>query len=66
MTMTSFVATGASVLAIAPENAESIAGFIKKHPVPFQIVSDADNRAFDAYDVASRALSLGNDLRCSS
>ena len=54
-----FVATGASVLAIAPENGEAIARFIKAHPVPFSIVSDADHVAFDAYDVASRALSLG-------
>jgi peroxiredoxin Q/BCP len=54
-----FVATGASVLAIAPESTEAIARFIKQHPVPFPIVSDADHHAFDAYDVASRALSLG-------
>ena len=47
------------MLAIAPEGAEAIARFIKQHPVPFPIVSDADHRAFDAYDVASRALSLG-------
>jgi alkyl hydroperoxide reductase subunit AhpC len=28
-------------------------------PFPFPIVGDVDHRTFDAYDVASRALSLG-------
>ena len=54
-----FVAAGASVIAIAPDSTETIARFTKQHPSPFPIVSDADHATFDAYDVASRALSLG-------
>jgi len=54
-----FTAAGASVVAIAPESTESIARFVKSHPSPFPIVSDVDHATFDAYDVASRALSLG-------
>ena len=54
-----FTAAGASVVAIAPESTESIARFLKAHPSPFPIVSDLDHATFDAYDVASRALSLG-------
>jgi peroxiredoxin Q/BCP len=54
-----FVAAGASVLAVAPESTAAIERFTKQHPVPFAIVSDSDHAVFDAYDVASRALSLG-------
>lgn len=54
-----FTAAGASVIAIAPESTESIGRFTKQHPSPFPIVSDSDHATFDAYDVASRALSLG-------
>jgi peroxiredoxin len=54
-----FTAAGASVIAIAPESTESIARFLKSHSSPFPIVSDLDHATFDAYDVASRALSLG-------
>jgi thioredoxin-dependent peroxiredoxin len=54
-----FVAAGASVIAVAPESVASIERFAKQHPVPFPIVSDAEHRVFDEYDVASRALSLG-------
>jgi peroxiredoxin len=54
-----FTAAGASVVAIAPESTESIARFLKSHESPFPIVSDLDHATFDAYDVASRALSLG-------
>jgi peroxiredoxin Q/BCP len=54
-----FVAAGASVIAIAPESTTAIERFTKQHPVPFPIVSDSDHAVFDAYDVVSRALSLG-------
>ena len=54
-----FVAAGASVIAVAPESRAAIERFTKQHPVPFPIVSDSDHAVFDAYDVASRALSLG-------
>jgi len=54
-----FTAAGASVIAVAPESTAAIERFTKAHPVPFPIVSDADHTVFDAYDVVSRALSLG-------
>ena len=54
-----FVAAGASVIAVAPESTAAIERFTKQHPVPFPVVSDSDHAVFDAYDVASRALSLG-------
>jgi thioredoxin-dependent peroxiredoxin len=54
-----FTAAGASVIAIAPESPAAIERFTKTHPVPFPIVSDADHATFDAYDVVSRAMSLG-------
>ena len=54
-----FTAAGASVIAVAPESVASVARFTKSHPVPFPIVSDAEHGVFDDYDVASRALSLG-------
>ncbi len=54
-----FTELGARVLAVAPEGVDAVARFTKGNPVPFPIVSDADHLAFDVYDVASRALSLG-------
>jgi len=54
-----FTAAGASILAVAPEGVDAVAKYTEKTPVPYTIVSDADHVAFDAYDVASRALSLG-------
>jgi peroxiredoxin Q/BCP len=54
-----FIDAGASILAIAPESVTALDRYVRQHPVPFTIVSDADHTVFDAYDVASRALSLG-------
>ncbi len=54
-----FVAAGASIIAVAPESVASIERFTQQHSIPFPIVSDSDHRVFDAYDVVSRALSLG-------
>jgi len=54
-----FVAAGASVIAVAPESVASVERFTTQHPVPFPIVSDSDHAVFDAYDVVTRALSLG-------
>lgn len=47
------------MIAVAPESVAAVERFTKQHPVPFPIVSDSDHAVFDAYDVASRALSLG-------
>ena len=54
-----FVAAGASILAVAPEPVAAVERYVSQHPVPYTIVSDAEHTTFDAYDVASRALSLG-------
>jgi peroxiredoxin Q/BCP len=54
-----FTDAGASILAIAPESIAAVERYVREHPVPFTLVSDADHAVFDAYDVASRALSLG-------
>jgi peroxiredoxin Q/BCP len=50
---------GASVVAIAPESTGAVERYVNEHPVPYPILSDADHTVFDAYDVASRAMSLG-------
>jgi len=50
---------GASILAVAPEPVAAVERYVSHHPVPFTLVSDAEHTAFDAYDVASRAMSLG-------
>jgi peroxiredoxin len=54
-----FVELGASVVAIAPESPAAVARYEGQHPVPYTILSDEEHGCFDAYDVASRALSLG-------
>jgi peroxiredoxin len=54
-----FIAAGASVVAIAPESEDAVKRYVNQHPVPYLILSDNEHEAFDAYDVASRALSLG-------
>jgi peroxiredoxin len=54
-----FTEAGASVLAVAPEPVAAVQRYLTQHPSPFVIVSDGDHVVFDAYDVASRALSLG-------
>jgi peroxiredoxin Q/BCP len=54
-----FTAAGASVVAIAPEGTAAVERYVGQHPVPYAILADPDHTAFDAYDVASRALSLG-------
>ncbi len=54
-----FLAAGAAVVAVAPESEAAVRRYVTEHPVPYQILSDNEHQAFDAYDVASRALSLG-------
>ncbi len=54
-----FLAAGASVVAIAPESEAAVQRYVSEHPVPYEILADSEHQAFDAYDVASRALSLG-------
>jgi thioredoxin-dependent peroxiredoxin len=54
-----FTEAGATVVAIAPEPIAAVERYVSRHPVPYAILSDADHAVFDAYDVASRAMSLG-------
>ncbi|MBV8951454.1 MAG: redoxin domain-containing protein [Actinobacteria bacterium] len=54
-----FEALGASVIAIAPEGVDGLSRYPNNGQFPFALVGDEDHRTFDAYDVASRAFSLG-------
>ena len=54
-----FQAKGAQVVAVAPGGAEGVRRFVGDRPFPFPMLADADHRVFDAYDVVSRIMSLG-------
>jgi peroxiredoxin len=54
-----FTNAGAAIVAIAPESTEAVERYVARNPVPYAMLSDADHHVFDAYDVASRAMSLG-------
>jgi peroxiredoxin len=52
-------ALGARIIAIAPEGVGALGRYPNGGEFPFPLVGDENHRTFDAYDVASRALSLG-------
>jgi len=54
-----FTAQGAEVLAISAESPERSEAYLRSHPLPYPTLVDADHRVFDAYDVTSRMMSLG-------
>ncbi len=54
-----FTAVDAEVLAISAESVPAAQSFLKSHPLPYPCVVDADHTVFDAYDVTSRLMSLG-------
>jgi peroxiredoxin len=54
-----FTAAHARVVAIAPDTAEGVAKFVKGNDYPFSLLPDADHEVFDAYDVISTMMSLG-------
>lgn len=54
-----FEALGVQVLAISAESAAAGESYLKSNPLPFPILGDGDHTVFDAYDVISKALSLG-------
>ena len=54
-----FVAAGAQVVAIAPDTAEGVARFVGDNEYPFPLLADPGHEVFDAYDVVSTMLSLG-------
>ena len=54
-----FTEAGAQVVAIAPDSLDGVARFVRDRPFPFPLVADTDHAVFDAYDVVSRLMSLG-------
>ena len=46
-------------MTIAPDTAESVAKFVEGNEYPFSLLPDADHVVFDAYDVVSTMMSLG-------
>jgi peroxiredoxin Q/BCP len=54
-----FTALGAEVLAISAEPPARSEAYLRSHPLPYPTLIDADHDVFDAYDVTSRLISLG-------
>jgi peroxiredoxin len=54
-----FTTAGARVVAIAPDTADGVAKFVQGNEYPFSLLPDADHTVFDAYDVVSTMMSLG-------
>ena len=54
-----FTALGAEILAIAPESMSAAEKFLGSNPLPYPLLVDDRHTAFDAYDVASTMMSLG-------
>jgi peroxiredoxin len=54
-----FQELGARIIAIAPEGVEGLSRYPDGGVFPFPLLGDENHRTFDAYDVASRAFSLG-------
>ena len=54
-----FTALGAEVLAISAESPERSEAYLRSHPLPYPTLVDEDHAVFDAYDVTSRMMSLG-------
>ena len=47
------------MVAIAPDTAAGVARFVRDSDYPFSLCPDADHTVFDAYDVVSKLVSLG-------
>ena len=54
-----FTALDAEVLAISAESPARSEAYLGSHPLPYPTLVDADHEVFDAYDVTSRLISLG-------
>ncbi len=52
-------AAGGQIVAIAPDSVDSLNKHLSKNTYPFEVVADTDGKVFDAYDVTSRLISLG-------
>lgn len=46
-------------MAVAPDTLDGVARFVRDRDYPFPLLADTEHRVFDAYDVASTLLSLG-------
>ncbi len=54
-----FRKVGATVVAIAPDNAAGVTRFVRNSEYPFSLLPDDTHTVFDAYDVVSTMMSLG-------
>ena len=54
-----FTEAGARVVAVAPDTPAGVARFVRDDPYPFPLLADEEHAVFDAYDVISTILSLG-------
>jgi thioredoxin-dependent peroxiredoxin len=54
-----FTGLGAEVLAISAESPQRSEAYLRSHPLPYTTLVDAEHEVFDAYDVTSRLISLG-------
>lgn len=50
---------GARVVAIAPDTVAGVAKFVENNAYPFSLLPDEDHAVFDAYDVISTMMSIG-------
>ena len=46
-------------MAIAPDTLEGVEKFVRDNEYPFSLLADTDHAVFDAYDVVSTMMSLG-------
>jgi peroxiredoxin Q/BCP len=54
-----FTGLDAEVLAISAESPQRSEAYLRSHPLPYPTLVDAEHEVFDAYDVTSRLMSLG-------
>jgi peroxiredoxin Q/BCP len=54
-----FTEAGAQVVAIAPDTLEGVEKFVRDNEYPFSLLADTEHAVFDAYDVVSTMMSLG-------
>jgi peroxiredoxin Q/BCP len=54
-----FEELGVQVVAISAEPAPAGEAYLRGHPLPYPVLVDDDHQVFDAYDVGSKAMSLG-------
>jgi peroxiredoxin len=52
-------AGGATIVAIAPDTVDGLRTHLKTNTYPYTLLADPDGAVFDAYDVTSRMISLG-------